>query len=111
MASEPKRLNGLRININGCVPKDEKIHDIYRDLQSVMYHPSRQLIADYMTLHVNPEDIDFHMNLILWDPFGNEIAHHVWQDIDLLLEFKNVTLCISNVIGLRDSAGEIKEVE
>lgn len=100
---------GINFKLKGETPLDDSVKDIFEDLKNIMCHPSKQLLIRSMTTHYDQDSIDFDISAILWGPYGNEIAHHVWQDVDLLLKFKDVKFDASTIIGWKDSAGEIRE--
>lgn len=108
--NNPKEF-GLKINLKGSAPSTDKVRDIFRDFQSVELHPRRQFVINSLGTTQKEHDIDFDVTITIWEPFGNEIANHILQDVDFLLSYNYVKMTAKTVIGLRDSAGEIKEVE
>lgn len=90
---------GIHIKLLGNAPLDAKLHDILNDMRNTALHPSHQFYLGDFTVNIDKDFISFYIDVVLWQPFGNAVAEHIWQALDLLLGYQSIQFDISGITG------------
>lgn len=90
---------GVHIKLRGNAPLDNMLEHVLHDMRNAMLNPSHQVYIGNFTMNIDTDFIAFDVDIVLWQPFANELAKKMWESIDLLLTYESIHFDISGITG------------